>query len=64
MTYRINVRNWRGDDGTLQITNGEIVLQSTGKIEDTFETVTEANDTMNAIPLADTYTLSIQETQS
>lgn len=59
--FRINVRNWQGYDSALQISNGEVVLQSTGKIEDSFSKESEAKETLASIPIADTYELSIEE---
>ena len=57
--YRINVTNWQGDDSVLQITSGDIVLQSSGAIEDTFATEAEVLMAIESIPKNDTYTLAV-----
>jgi len=58
--YRINVRNWQGNDSALQISNGEVVLQSLGKVEDTFSKESKAKEALASISTADTYELSIE----
>ncbi len=59
--YRINVRNWQGNDSVLQITDGQVVLQSLGKVEDIYTTKEEAIRVLASIEKADTYKLTVDE---